>query len=532
MRPNTSVRQPLSAGVQQRKLSDLLRTWRRQPRQNSTALFWSLIVVTFAVDAGLLFVGAYLLGVVDPVTPPPSERRMYVPHARNTALWEPLRHAVIRVEGRPRIFESFCREAVRAITGHERFEDNDPVSVVVSWMLSDEFAAQPRSGWDDYPLLSCDNSELRTLLYRDGSPVSPPSREEQLRGVYVEPYVVRHAKGFRKLLRGIAAKGSLATESHPSALEKQALELSNRLALFDRIRGGGMDGGASESASAALREAYQSGSEDLFVAALADFLDASHRAPRGEDAAAARRLVCEGWLNERRPFRLAMVLSLFAAGFLLIARIAGTQRPLCRRGLLVSGLLASAGCLGWSAAGFYCRTILHDGAPVSGGAEVILWAASVAMGLSLVLSLLCRDALVALAGALVSAGGFVLAERWPLPFASNWPTLPSGLAGDVWLNLHVLTAVSAYASLALAWGVAALTVGRLVLAPFDGERLRERAALCARSIGIGLALLVAGAILGAFRTAEPGCCGAAGMAQRWARFSPCRVVPSCSTRAE
>jgi len=177
---------------------------------------------------------------------------------------------------------------------------------------------------------------------------------------------------------------------------------------------------------------------------------------------------------------------------------------LCRRGLLVSGLLACAGCLGWSAAGFYCRTILHDGAPVSDGPEVILWTASVAMGLGLVLSLLCRDGFIALVGALVSVAGFVLAERWPLPFASNGPTLPNGLAGDIWLNLHVLTAVSAYAALALAWSVAALTLGRLVLAPPGGERLRELAALCTRSIGIGLTLLAAGAVFGAFRTTELG----------------------------
>src|SRR5262249_25164654 len=156
------VRQPVIAGARRQQLSDLLRAWRRQPRKRSPGLFWGLLTLAFVLDTVLAFLGVQLLGLVElsPATPS-AERRMYVPYAKNRALWEPLRNWAIRVEGRPQLFESYCRDAVRRVTGEECFEDNDPLAVVVSWMMHN-------SPWEGYPFLRCEDAELRTLLYRDG----------------------------------------------------------------------------------------------------------------------------------------------------------------------------------------------------------------------------------------------------------------------------------------------------------------------------------------------------------------------------
>src|SRR5262249_10700564 len=118
MRPRTSVRQPVIAGVRGRKLSDLLRDWRSQPRKRSPAFFWALVALAFLLDSALVYLGVQLFAEAAPApgSPPPG-RRMHVRYADNAALWEPLRRWVIRVQGRPRLFESFCREAVRSITG-------------------------------------------------------------------------------------------------------------------------------------------------------------------------------------------------------------------------------------------------------------------------------------------------------------------------------------------------------------------------------------------------------------------------------
>jgi hypothetical protein len=499
MRPNTSVRQPVIAGARRHQLADLLRSWRSQPRKRSPALFWSLIAVAFVLDGALAFLAVQLLGLAGQEAADTAERRMYVPHAANAALWEPMRRWAIRMNGRPQLFESVCREAVRRITGAERFEDNDPLAVTVSWMLNG-------SAWEEYPFLRCEQAELRALLYREGGGMSHLSREEQLHGWHIEPAVVHQSKSFRKILRGIAAKGSVEEGIQLSALESEAVELNQRLVLFDHLRTNGVDGGDSaemKTAAGAWGEAYRSGDPDLFATALTDFLDASRRALRLEaDPKMARRLALEIWLNEYRPFRQAMYWSLLATGLLAISTIAGARRPLGRRGCLLSGLLARIGCLGWSAAGFVCQTILHDGVLVCDGADGVIWGCCVAMALGLFLALLYRDGFLALAGALVAGGGFVLANRWPPALPANWLALPIAAGGDAWLNLQAFLVIGGYAALMFAWGLAALALARLILVPPPAERLRALASRCARALGITVALLAASAVLEGFRAMQ------------------------------
>lgn len=498
MRPNTSVRQPIIAGARRHQLSDLLRAWRRQPRKRSPGLFWGLLTLTVVLDTALAFLGMQLLGLTDPAPATPSvERRMYIPYAKNPALWEPLRRWAIRVEGQPQLFESFCRDAVRRVNGEEHFEDSDPLAVVVSWMLFN-------SPWEEYPFLRCEDAELRALLYCDECDTSRLSRAEQLRDPHVEPAVLRRSESFRKILRGVTAKGGMEEEIQLSPLERQAVELNNRLALFDRICSGGVDGGDGAemaTARAALDEAYRSGSSDQFATALADFLDASCRALRvNEDPSVARRLVWESWCNRYLPVRQAMYFSMLAAGLLAASVMAGARRPLWRRGFLLSGLLACAGCLGWAAAGIVCQALLHDGLPVGDGSEGIVWASSVVMSLGFLLALLDRDGFIALSGTLITGAGFALANRWPPAFAASWAALPNLRNVDGWVRLHMLMRISAYAALTLAWSVAALTLVRLVLVPLTAERLHGLARLCARSLGIAVILLATSAVLDGFRT--------------------------------
>ena len=513
MRPKTPVRPPVIAGVRGRKLSDLLRAWHGQPRRRSSKLFWGLVTLVLLLDGALVLLGARLLGA-GPASPP-AERPMHVRFADNADLWRPLRRWVIRVNGRPRLFESFCREAVRAITGIERFENTDPLALVVSWMLSGPAdrppvlrgVPEPDIDWDNYPILREDSPALRVFLRRNELGATQ-GREEEPNGPYIEPDRLRHSENFQRLLRGAAAKSGSSERARLSPLEKHALRLSEHLELFERIRAGRLDIGGSlevETAGAALREAYQSGADDLFATALTDFLDASQRALQGDgDAAAECRLACEGWLNDQEPFQEALYFGMAAAVLLAIGQIAGAGRPLRQRLFLVLGFVVCGICLGWSASGFFCRAVLHGGAPVGDGQEVILWAASLAVGLGLLLAFLCRDRIVALAGMLVAIPEFALANGWPLDLGADWPELPDLLSGDFWLNLHVLTLVSAHAALMLAWGMAALTLGLIVLAPPSRERVLHLAALCARAIGVGVVLLAAGVVFGRFCTAEPG----------------------------
>lgn len=174
------------------------------------------------------------------------------------------------------MFESFCREAVRRITGEERFEGRDPLAIVIAWILDD---GANSAEWDNYPFLRCEDSELRALLYPEEGGPSRMRREEQLHGRFVEPVVVRSLPNMQ-----------------PPSLGRQIDELRDRLRLFDQIRRGRVDGGSGEemqTVAAALSEAYHSGDKDLFAAALSDYLEASRQALHiEEDAAECRPL---GW---------------------------------------------------------------------------------------------------------------------------------------------------------------------------------------------------------------------------------------------
>jgi len=438
MRPKTSVRQPIIAGANGRRLAEMLRTWRSQPRQRSRGLFWFLVALVLVLDGGLLVAGAHWFGGIESAAGSPApERRMHVPHARNEALWEPLRRWVLRVDGRPLLFESFCRQAVRAVTGEERFEDNDPLAVVVSWMLLD---ARPGMDWDSYPFLRCDLPELLALLSPSENSATGPPRDE-VKGPYVAPSVLRHSQRFRQVLRGVVAKGGAVDGVPLSPLERQAVVLKNRLARFDRIRSGELLGAGveTESARAALREAYHSGAADLFAAAVTDFVAATRRdSAAADDGAISFRLACEGWLNEQAPFRQALSLGTLAAGLLAIAVLRGAGRPVSHRVLLVCGWLAGSAALAWLAAGLGCRAIVHQGPPIGDGIEAIHWVAFVALAVGLWLTLLGRHGLGALAGALLMCGGMMLAECWPPAFAVNWPALPNAGGGDAWLSAQVL----------------------------------------------------------------------------------------------
>jgi hypothetical protein len=143
--------------------------------------------------------------------------------------------------------------------------------------------------------------------------------------------------------------------------------------------------------------------------------------------------------------------------------------------------------------------MLHDGLPAGDGSEAALWAGSVVMSLGFLLALLGRDGFIALVGALIASAGLVLANRWPLAFGANGAALSNLRNADGGLNLQALTLISAYAALALAWGVAALTLARMVLIPPTAERLRGLAKLSARSLGIAVVLLAASAVLDGFR---------------------------------
>ena len=221
-----------------------------------------------------------------------------------------------------------------------------------------------------------------------------------------------------------------------------------------------------------------------------------HPAAVGETAA------LELWFNRVNPFRWAWVLGLLAALLFAGSITTASRWRRTERAFYVAGLVAHAGCLAWSVAGFYCRVYITGRPPVSNMYESIIWVAFMTAVFALLLEGIYRRGLIGLAGALVSSLGFVLAEQMPLTFSPALQPLQAVLRSNYWLTIHVLTIVSSYAAFALAWALGNVNLGLMVLAPSQRDLNKTLSQYGYRAIQIGVVLLAAGTLLGGFWAAE------------------------------
>lgn len=223
-------------------------------------------------------------------------------------------------------------------------------------------------------------------------------------------------------------------------------------------------------------------------------------ASQAADAGLWQQFSWVSWSFPDAPHWPALYSSLCAMFFFAAAAAIRLRWPLWRRRLFFMGLLSGFVCL----ASLLGQAIRDGLPPVGDGSQAMLWSASVILGLGLFLAVLFRDGFLALVAALASTIIFTAAIYWPLPFTEAWPELPHGAAEDACLRVQVLMLLAAFASLALTWSIAALTLVRVVLNAPSSERLRRLAMLCLWPIRFGVLLLAASALLDGWRALGQG----------------------------
>src|SRR5262245_61291911 len=248
MSPQTTHSHPSPITALLHENPDAMRmTSRRSPP--SRRGFWALLLCAAVLNIGVIALGVYLFGFASKTVAPPRDRKIAVPFADEVALWDSLRAWVVQEDGRNKPFDTFCRETVRTITGRERFEGNDPIAVVASWILlhdPDENNAW-RNGkkmdceWDEYPFILSDHHELRSLLFPEKRGADIALTEEELHGKYVSPKLLRDSTAFKNLLRDSAARQEQDSKAPQTQLEQKASEVKKRLALYERVRSGGQE---------------------------------------------------------------------------------------------------------------------------------------------------------------------------------------------------------------------------------------------------------------------------------------------------
>jgi ABC-type transport system involved in cytochrome c biogenesis permease subunit len=519
------------------------------------------------LNAGIVYFAVVLFSSAEKGAAP---TRIVVPFEEEQTLWRPYRRWQVQEDGRIKPFDTFCREAVRTITGREKFETvrsatgrvivegHDPVAVIVSWMLLED-GRGPLCDWEQHPFVLCPNREVRWRLYGEDRP-----------GQHAEPAVLRKSKAFADVCDEASSKMAKSRNAILTAVERQALEVRCRLDLYDLIRAGGAEedgdnpskpgprfialdrhgeawfslksvlaftgrkgtenwrralnarrlddppsyegqplqtcsSGEIESVLAAwteLQTSYRSSAAERFAEASDHFLAATERVNRQfQNHPAADATDLELWFNRASPFRKAWLFSLLSA-FLCAGSLAGLSWPRVSRVLYALGLCLIAGSLIWAAVGFYCRVSISGRAPVSNMYESIVWVAAMAAAFGLLLEAIWRRGVIVLAAALVSTLGFVLADQLPLTFSPSIQPLQAVLRSNYWLVIHVLTIVSSYAPLSLAWALGNLNLALILFTPKRRDLIASLSQRCYRCIQVGVLLLFLGTMLGGFWAAE------------------------------
>lgn len=209
-----------------------------------------------------------------------------------------------------------------------------------------------------------------------------------------------------------------------------------------------------------------------------------------------RLLDLELSFNRAQPFMYAWIFML-AGAVCFIASLA-----LGSRIAYVLGFVGYLVSIVYQIFGFYARVAISGRPPVSNMYETVVWVAFMSAVFALILELVYRRRVIALAGALVAALGLVLADQLPLALDPKINPLVPVLRSNYWLTVHVLTIVSSYAGGTLAWGLGNIA---LVLLAFGSRRtdvLKTLSHFTYRAIQIAVLLLAAGTFLGGWWAAE------------------------------
>jgi len=411
----------------------------------------------------------------------------------------------IQEGGRLKPMDTFARESVRIVTGHEKFEGQNSLQTVLDW------AAHPNN-WEDKNFILIENLDLRNLIG-----VSSDQRK-------VSPHFLVDHEGFISY-----AKSSFTKQQRKMALdpqEKEALSVFGRLQKFEDIKSGDAfalipvaDPKTQRWGTIGdLNRAYQLNKSSVPEAAMAvlssfagvlagfdkrdtaKFTDESANLSQilaqigGKDYADPSKMSLEVQFNALKPFRKAWIIHLFAAiiiGISLYSRKTELSKKVFRWGLFLFEM-----GIGISLYGFILRCLIAGRPPVSNMYESLIWVTFGMTVFALIFEWIFKTRFFALAGSILAVVGFVLADNVPTVLDPSIGPIEPVLRSNFWLTIHVLTITLSYAAFLLSLGIGHVCLWSLWNHPKDKDRLQSQTKLLYRVVQVGVVLLAAGTILG------------------------------------
>ncbi|HEX8340567.1 MAG TPA: cytochrome c biogenesis protein CcsA [Tepidisphaeraceae bacterium] len=382
----------------------------------------------------------------------------------------PLRDLPVLDNGRVKPLDTLARGAVRFVTGREKFDNLDPLELLLRWQASPDV-------WEKRAILHVPNLALRKQIALGDAQ-------------HVSPAALRANDDFGKWVIGLKSKQQqaekLGEEPQFDKLEQAALDLDHRLTAYGAARDGRVpamvplseddwlradeldhidpklpDTSAVKAAWAGVISATANGNDALFADAAGRLKNAiTAIKPDYADRAKIGREVA---YNRVHPFRWTWVayavslIALVAAG--MIRRRAAT---VAAAGIFLAAMLVHCGAFAW-------RCSITGWAPVTNMYETVTWVSLMAAVFAGGIALYYRNLSVAVAGAAAAVIGGVVADVMPPALGHEIGNLTPVLRSNYWLTIHVLTIVSSYAAFVLA-----AVLGNVALAQFVRERRISR----------------------------------------------------------
>ena len=388
------------------------------------------------------------------------------------------------MNGRVRTLDSLAREAVLTVTGRERFEDRDPVDLVLSWTVD-------AATWSQRDVIFVPSVALKRALKLD---------VDQAR---FNLKMLMNSEALRTL-----AQSGRARRKHANPLEREAVATMARVSTLGAFVSGraltmvppaagqdtpwlgpadleAMDPASAAALMRMLKE-YQGGDVQGFTSA-SEALQKAMREKAGAAYPSARVVGIDVACNRTKPDVVACAAYLAAA---LLFALGCLVRPLriIAVGAALVGFLAHT-------AGLVARGYVEGRLPLASVQEAAVVAAWGAAFLGLCLAWRNRSVPVA---AIATGVAAIILGMALLPLAGFdpglVPLLPA-LSTNSWLSAHVLFVTVGYAALALVAGLGHAVLWARMSGAGDAAVERLARHLLA-ALQVGVLLLACGAIVG------------------------------------
>jgi ABC-type transport system involved in cytochrome c biogenesis permease subunit len=194
--------------------------------------------------------------------------------------------------------------------------------------------------------------------------------------------------------------------------------------------------------------------------------------------------------NRVKPFQWAWITMLAAVVFFCVS-LGHSARLWYALGFTAYGI-----SLAFQLFGFSVRMLVSGRPPITNMYETVVWVALMSAVFALVLELLYRKKVIALAGAIVATIALVLANTLPVALDPKISPLTPVLRSNFWLTIHVITIVSGYAAGTLAWGLGNISLTMILFGKGNRETVKVLGQFTYRALQLAVLGLAAGTFLG------------------------------------